>query len=89
VALYGLDFSNILPLGVTVENASVLIEYNTVPPAPQTDMTAGPVTLDGRRIYSQLSGGTSAKDYRITFTTQDSLGNTWIRTALLLCAATS
>ena len=49
----------------------------------------GPVTASGRRLYAQLEGGVSANDYRLTWSGQDSLGNLWIRTCLLLCAATS
>ena len=88
--LYALDFSNILPLGVGFEGSvGFEVEYNTVPPTGQSDFTVGPPYFVGRRIYAQLSGGASAKDYRLTFTGGDSLGNTWSRSALLLCSATS
>ena len=89
VATYGLDYSNIIPLGITLESATLTIESNTVPPQPSTDFTMGPVTTNGRRVYCQLSGGVAANDYRLTWTAADSLGNTWPRSTLLLCAATS
>jgi len=87
--LYALDFSAILPPGVTVASAGLTIQLNTVPPTPTTDFTIGPVTTNGRRVYAELSGGVSANDYRITFAATDTLGNLWPRSALLLCAATS
>jgi hypothetical protein len=91
-ALYGLDLSAILPFGVGLAQPARLdILYNTVPPtaAPPTDFNQGALTLDGRRVYCQLQGGVAAKDYRLSWVVQDTLGNTWIRDCLLLCAATS
>ena len=87
--LYALDFANILPLGVTLASGALTVEYNTVPPLPQTDFTVGPVTATGRRLYASLAGGLSGKDYRLTWIGDDSLGNQWPRACLLLCAATS
>ena len=87
--LYGLDFSNILPPGVTVQSGQLTIQTNVVPPAPSSDFTIGPVEANGRRLYANLAGGVSATDYRLTWTATDSLGNIWPRACLLLCAATS
>jgi len=89
VAVYSLDFSAILPPGVGIASGALSIATNVVPPAPSSDFTVGPVTVNGRRLYAQLSGGVSATDYRLTFTANDSVGGVWPRTALLLCAATS
>ena len=89
VSTYALDYSNILPLGIVLTGAALQIEYNTVPPTPSSDFTIGPVEANGRRVYCQLSGGVSGRDYRIGWGAQDSLGNLWPRTCLLLCAATS
>ena len=89
VATYGLDYANIIPLGITLESATLTIETNTVPPVASSDFTLGSVTTDGRRVYCQLSGGVSSKDYRLTWQATDSLSNVWPRSCLLLVAATS
>jgi hypothetical protein len=88
---YAMDFANILPLGVTLQTGLLSLLYNTVPPTPATptDFVVGPVQVNGRRLYASLSGGVSGNDYRLQWAGVDSLGNNWIRTALLLCAATS
>ena len=89
VCTYGLDYATILPLGITLTGASLQIEYNTQPPTPASDFVVSGPTTTGRRVYCQLSGGISGKDYVISWSAQDSLGNTWPRSCLLLCAATS
>lgn len=88
---YGLDFSPILPPGVTITTGAINVQYNTVPPTPTFDLSVTPLTPNPntRRMYATVTGGTMGRDYRIAWTAQDSLGNTWIRTTLLLCAATS
>lgn len=40
-------------------------------------------------VWITITGGVAGQDYIVTWTTGDSQGNTWIITALLLCAATS
>src|SRR5215472_4922438 len=85
--MYALDFSNLLPPGVGIATGSLAIEYNTVPPTPQSDWTLGPPSVVGRRVYCQCEGGLAAKDYRLTWTVVDSLANQWSRACLLLCAA--
>lgn len=87
--VYGMDFSNILPPGVTLAQGTVGIQYNTVPPTTALDLTATDLPIQGRRLYATISGGTAGRDYRLTWQGTDSLGNTWFRTVLLLCAATS
>lgn len=86
---YGLDFANILPQGVTLDGVQIGLYTNTVPPAPSSDMQQGEVAVVGRRAYTELSGGVAGTDYQVLFTATDNLGNTWPRTVLLLCAATS
>jgi hypothetical protein len=87
---YALDFSNILPFGVGLAGGALQIATNTVPPvnAP-ADFVVGPVSVSGRRLYANLAGGIEGKDYLLLWVAQDSLGNTWPRTCLLLCDATS
>ena len=89
--LYGLDFANILPDGVTIQpqGTTINVQLNTVPPTNTTDLNPSIDSVTGRRIYIRLQGGTAGTDYRINYQALDSLGNSWLRTVLLLCAATS
>ena len=89
--VYGLDFSPILPAGVTIASGAINVLYNTVPPTPTFDLSVTPLTPtpNTRAMYAQVSGGTSGRDYRINWSAIDSLGNTWVRSTLLLCVATS
>ena len=89
VAVYGLDFSTILPPGVTIADGLFSQQLNTVPPQPTNDFTPGPVVLAGRRLYTQLAGGVAGTDYQLTWRATDNLNNIWVRTVLLLCASTS
>lgn len=89
VAVYGLDFSTILPAGVTISDVRLGQFFNTVPPSVSSDFTVGDLAPAGRRVYAQLAGGVSGKDYQIVWTATDSLNNIWVRTVLLLCASTS
>jgi hypothetical protein len=43
----------------------------------------------GRALYAMLAGGVAGTDYQLKFTAVDTAGNTWPRTALVLCADTS
>ena len=89
--LYGLDFANILPDGVTIQTVgtTVSVQINSVPPTNTTDLNPAIDSITGRRMYVRLQGGTAGTDYRVNFQALDSLGNSWLRTVLLLCAATS
>ena len=42
-----------------------------------------------RALYIGLQGGIDGTDYQLRFTVNDTAGNTWSRTALILCAQTS
>ena len=87
--VYGMDFSNILPPGVTIAQGTVLFQYNTVPPTTAVDISAAGLPIEGRRLYATITGGTAGRDYRLNWQGTDSLGNIWNRTVLLLCASTS
>ena len=87
---FGLDFSFVIPPGVGLSSGSLQILTNTAAPADASaDWTIGAVTVDGRALYAMLSGGVAGTDYQLKWTAVDTAGNTWLRTALVLCAATS
>lgn len=86
---YGLDFSMLIPMGVGIATGSLEILTNTNPPQTQSDWTQGVVEIGGRQVYSQCSGGVEGTDYQFRWTAVDTLGNTWNRTVLVLCAQTS
>lgn len=88
-AWVGMDFSDVLPPGVSLATATLTILTNTSPANPVTDFTQGPVELDGRQAWSQISGGSAGTDYQFRWTVGDNHAQTWQRTALLLCAETS
>ena len=89
VCEYGLDFSTILPPGITIASGRLAQFTNQVPPQPTSDFTVSPVTATGRRLYAQLAGGVAGTDYQLTWIATDSENNVWPRTVLLLCASTS
>jgi hypothetical protein len=87
---FGIDFSFIIPPGVAIADGALQILTNTASPADASgDWTIGPVMVRGRAIYATLSGGVAGTDYQLKFTAVDTAGNTWPRTALVLCADTS
>jgi hypothetical protein len=87
---FGLDYSFIVPPGVGISSGSLSIFTNTVPPvAADTDWVKGVVTVRGRAIYANLSGGIEGKDYQLRWTAVDTEGNSFPRTTLVLCAQTS
>lgn len=88
-AWIGLDFSDVLPPGIAIVTGTLTILINQSPVIPQTDFTQGPVVIDGRRVWSQITGGALGTDYQVRWTVGDSREQTWSRTALLLCAETS
>lgn len=89
VAQLGMDFSDVLPIGTAIQTASLLILVNQSPTLPQTDFTQGAATIQGRQAWVPLQGGNAGTDYQCRWTVTDNLGNTWQRTALLLCAESS
>lgn len=87
---FGMDFSYVIPPGVGIASGALTIWTNTAAPVDaSTDWEIGAVGVRGRAIYAMLSGGVSGKDYQLRWTAIDSAGNTWPRTALVLCAETS
>lgn len=96
-ATIGMDFSPIIPPGVGIVAGYLYIQTNNAGPLPAgTDFGTpdGPngdfiCSISGRTLYRALVGGVGGTDYQFTFTAQDTDGNQWPRTALLLCAPTS
>jgi hypothetical protein len=87
---FGLDYSFVIPPGVGIASGSLAIFTNTVPPAAaDTDWTKGAVTVRGRAIYANLSGGIEGKDYQLRWSATDTEGNVFPRTTLVLVAQTS
>lgn len=87
--IYGLDFSYLIPPGVGVASGALQIFTNTVAPALSSDFTIGPVAWRGRTLYTRVAGGVDGSDYQLRWTVNDTSGNVWHRTALVLCAETS
>ena len=87
----GMDFSFVIPPGVSIVSGSMNISTNTQPPVASTDIVVGPVTILGRTLYAGIDAVAAVlgKDYQLNWQAQDSQGNVWPRTALLLCAYTS
>lgn len=89
-ALFGLDYSFILPPGIGVASGTVSIfTNNAVPQDVSASWTIGPVQVQGRSIYARLVGGVEGTDYQIRWVATDTDGNIWPRTTLCLCAQTS
>jgi hypothetical protein len=89
----GYDFSFIIPVGVGLESGTLSIQTNTANPAPAlADFNLAaplPCNVRDRALYCFLAGGVSGTDYQLVWTAVDTAGNTWPRTALMLCAPTS
>jgi hypothetical protein len=91
-AVFGMSFEYVIPRGVGIASGTLLLQSNTVPPGGVTEITAGPVSVQGRVLYATVTALPAAQlgaDTRLTWTATDSDGNVWPRTALVLCAATS
>lgn len=86
---YGLDCSAFLPPGVGVTAPGVIFQTNTTPPGLAPGISASGGGYRGRRLWITITGGVSGTDYIVQWTFQDTVGNTWVRSLYLLCAATS
>ena len=87
--LIGMDFSFVIPPGVGIASGQLDIVNNDAAAEDSTDFTVGEVTVLGRVLYAQLTGGVDGTDYQLRWTATDTNGNIFPRTALLLCAQTS
>ena len=87
--LFGMDFSFVLAPNVAIVKGQLDILVNEAPPVATTDWTKGDVQIEGSFVYARLTGGVEGVDYQIRWTVWDSDGNTFQRTALVLCALTS
>lgn len=88
-AWVGMDFSPMLPPGISLTGATLTILTNTSPVQPTTDFTQGPTEIDGRQVWCQIVGGSAGVDYQVRWSVIDTEEHTWNRTVLLLCAETS
>lgn len=90
VCRFGLDYSFLIPPGVGISSASVELWTNTPGDVqPSHDWVIGPVQIVGRTIFAEMTGGIEGTDYQVRWSATDTHGNTWPRTALVLCAQTS
>lgn len=90
VSTFGMSFEYVIPPGVGISTGSLAILTNTVAPADAShDFTLGVVSVRGRTLYANLSGGVDGTDYQFRWTVSDTDGNVWVRTGLCLVAETS
>ena len=85
----GMNFDMLLPPSAVIVSALFKITTNTTPPTDAPEFAVGPVAIEGRAVYTTISGGISGTDYQLTWTVTDSDGHVFPRTAFLLCAPTS
>jgi hypothetical protein len=89
-ATFGMDFSQVVPIGIGLDSFSCKIFTNAQPPvAADADWTVSNSYIRGRSVFENLSGGVSGKDYLLQWTATDTRNNVWVRTASLLCSATA
>lgn len=88
-SVVGMDFSYLVPPGVGISAGVLQVWTNTVAPVPSSDFTVGTVGWRGRALYARIEGGVDGTDYQLRWVAQDTNGNRWPRTALMLCADTS
>lgn len=88
-ARIGIDFSALLPPGVTLSSAALTVFCNTNPVQPAPEWTVGVPEFLGRMAWCQVSGGMEGTDYQFRWSVSDNNGNTWQRVALMLSAQTS
>lgn len=89
VCAYAMDFSAIIPPGLGLTSGSLTILRNTNPTTAAPEFTVGTVGGQQRIMYAAAQGGTAGTDYQFQWTAVDTMNNTWVRTALVLCAQTS
>lgn len=90
-SIFAMDFSFVLPPGAGLASVGLQIFQNTFsPPGPTVDIKiVGDVMVEGTRAIARLVGGVEGVDYQLRWVAADQDGNSWIRTALVLCTQTS
>jgi len=92
-SVFMLDLSLVVGrgIGLAVPTVGLTIWENKVPPvAADADWTVyKPVAVLKRAVYATLGGGIDGKDYQLRWLIDDTQGNSWARTTLVLCARTS
>lgn len=87
---FGMDFSMVVPPGVGLTSGALSIFRNiALAPPGDSDFIVGPVEVRGRALYAQLSAGIAGYDYQLRWTANDTAGNVWPRTGLILVGQTS
>lgn len=90
---FGLDFSQIIPVGVGIKSGTLAIMTNTATPSnANADWgwnAATPLMVRGRAVYASLQGGVLGQDYQFRWTANDTDDNVWTRVGLILCGYTS
>lgn len=88
-AVFALNYDAVLPRLAVIKSGTVQVRTNTATPADDGSWTVGAVTIRGRALYADLSGGKAGTDYLLTWTATDDANNVWPRTAACLVTATT
>jgi hypothetical protein len=92
-SVIGMSFEYVIPPGVGITEGGLFVLYNqvVVGPPPTTVIETGPVQIRGRVLYAPITAHATASglDFQLQWLAIDTQGNTWFRTALLLCSVTS
>lgn len=92
--LVGMDFSPLVPpgAGLLAPALSFWVNWPGDVVAADADWTVDPVVglrLRGRAVWARIRGGVSGFDYQLRWRVNDTIGNVWQRTALLLVGETA
>jgi hypothetical protein len=92
-SVIGMSFEYVIPPGVGITFGDLFILYNqlVVSPPPTSVIEFSPVSIRGRILYTKITAHAEASglDFQLQWLAIDTQGNTWFRTALLLCSVTS
>jgi hypothetical protein len=90
VCTFGMNFDNVIPLGIGISSGTLQIQTNVVPPVDVTNAwIIDPIQVRNRALYATVNGGVTGTDYIFTWFATDTNGLIWPRSALVLCAPTS
>jgi hypothetical protein len=90
IAIFGMSFEDVIPIGVGIASGTLNIFINTVPPLlANQDWAIGPVSVRGRMLYASLGLGIFGTDYLLRWIATDTDGNVWPRVGLVLVSNTS